>query len=70
MMGYFARMQTSRCTFLFLPREKFDTVRQGKMKGGRVNSRTELIPLAVRYLTIRLRARVFYEQIVNEAHPS
>ena len=22
------------------------------------------------YLTIRLRARVFYEQIVNEAHPS
>ena len=23
-----------------------------------------------RYLTIRLRARVFYEQIVNEAQPS
>ena len=25
--------------------------------------------LAVDYLTIRLRARVFYEQIVNEAQP-
>ena len=25
---------------------------------------------SVEYLTIRLRARVFYEQIVNEAQPS
>ena len=28
------------------------------------------ITVHVRYLTIRLRARVFYEQIVNEAQPS
>ena len=26
--------------------------------------------IAARYLTIRLRARVFYEQMVNEAQPS
>ena len=26
--------------------------------------------LQLKYLTIRLRARVFYEQIVNEAQPS
>ena len=29
-----------------------------------------LIGYATHYLTIRLRARVFYEQIVNEAQPS
>ena len=28
------------------------------------------ITVHVRYLTIRLRARGFYEQIVNEAQPS
>ena len=27
-------------------------------------------PMSLLYLTIRLRARVFYEQIVNEAQPS
>ena len=31
-------------------------------------SRSPKLPLP--YLTIRLRARVFYEQIVNEAQPS
>ena len=29
-----------------------------------------LFSLFIQYLTIRLRARVFYEQIVNEAQPS
>ena len=33
-------------------------------------SSCEIVAFCIQYLTIRLQARVFYEQIVNEAQPS
>ena len=64
--------ETKSSFCVFMDRDEVEVHKNAKRELGQYSAilTSRLVNNIYIYLTIRLRARVFYEQIVNEAQPS